>query len=198
MRTASLRRDHSSWRWCTVRLTTFHTATNSPARRQSDPSATDSEIAVGAVQARQSASAGREQFRRAVRNFERSRSAARPPNESLSVHPRDLYDLAVGRDVVSRYGAALPARKVLHQPAGNIECLVDGDAGVPVHALDLALLVMHRFLDVLQRAVQRWFVADDDGGAARDCRFDAGREVASVVTMRCGISTRTRHPTMCV
>jgi hypothetical protein len=44
-------------------------------------------------------------------------------------------------------------------------------------------LVMHRFLDVLQRAVQRWFVADHDGGAARDCRFDADAEVASVVTM---------------
>jgi hypothetical protein len=83
-------------------------------------------------------------------------------------------------------GSALFAREVLQQSPCGVEGLMNGDASVAAHGVDLRLLVKRRVLDILQVSMQRRLVANDKWRAAGNGQLDAHVKVPAVTTMSMG------------
>src|SRR6266545_3869646 len=81
------------------------------------------------------------------------------------------------------HGTALLAREVFQTAACRVERIVDGDASMPMHPLDLGLFAMRLFFRVLRPSMQRRLVADDDWRGAGHRHLDADVHVPASTTM---------------
>lgn len=118
-------------------------------------------------------------------------------NESVSVHVRDRDDLAVRRYFVSLDGPSLLPREVLQASPRGVERLVDGHTAVPVHTLDLVLLVMRVILRADTQVGQR-LVAMAALNRRRHQRRDARHRICHLRLLVCaargGCTSRANRP----